>query len=324
MSSNHLQLLSKLTNGVLTREERAYVSCWTARFAHTSISKQKQQMLRKNRTDKCSVCAFVSRCTVIQADMGNKVHTLDHALHSVGVHLPVNWTMICILGGILMDVYTTCVNVELDSLTLEPGDIVHHYMLSSECLYERDGPMVAIRDVCSYLMEHMPVNDDEGEEHDLTEGCDDSFEMDEFFDKEAHEKNAEGHDMHRQTKNTIEGIISMINRKDISPGKCEDMAYILPHDKALADVMRIPRSVMLGEDISDQFPEKDDDNTNPNLSEEHDHLYDIYKDMQGEAQGEIECMVMEHEPFNTIAHKVPMLLLGTYEWMTTLPNAAIS
>ena len=316
---NHLQVLSSLLNGFLIREEQSSLLRWTTCFAQTSISNKEQHMICKYRTEKCSVCAFVNRCRVIQTGLGKKVWALDNALHKVGVYLPVNWTVICILGGMLMDAYTSTVDMQLDAWLIQPGDIVHHYMISSDCLYDRDGPMVALRDACAYLNDHVRVNDEEETEaEDLMDQDDEWFETDGATEEESREDKKKRPELQKQAEGLIDGIISMINRSDVLPGKCENMSYLIPADKALSDVMRIPQSVMLGEIISDP----DDANMNQQLTEDHDHLYDIYKDLTpfrgGDNYSERDGTEMGVEPINRAADKTWTLMLGTYEWMKAL------
>lgn len=318
MSSDHLTLLTKLINGVLSSEDRTHVLCWSSRFAELSASSHTQHMLRKYRTEKCSVCAFVSRCCVIEANMCTKVQSLDNALHSVGIHLPVNWTMVCIVGGILIDVYRRSVNVDLESWFLQPGDIVHHYMICSECLYHRDGPMVAIRDACSFISEHLHVHNEASEDND------DSIEMNEIVEENgAHEASTKSLKVQKPTDSLIDGIMSMINGADVSPGRCQDMAYIYPEDKDLAEVMRFPHWVMLGMGISNQTAAGEDMNRSPMEQDSHDNLYDIYQDLSNYMENEwnVECLGTERD---STEYKRQTIKLGTYEWMRALVNKVMS
>ena len=330
MNVDYLQVLSSLFNGVLTREDQSSVLRWATCFAQTSISKQTQHMLCRYRTEKCSVCAFVNRCEVIQPRLGKKVRALDSALHTVGVFLPVNWTAICILGGMLMDAYTSSVDLQLDAWFIQPGDIVHHYMISSDCLYDRDGPMVALRDACSCLTDYMLIDDEEDTEaEDPMDQEDDCSEMDGCTEEESREGKKNRTQLQKQAEGLIGGIISMITRSDVTQGKCDDMTYILPADKALTDVMRIPHSVMLGDIISDHVLDPDDANINEQLPEDQDHLYDIYKHLTpyrgGENHRERDCMeIAGVEPINSTAEKSRTLMLGTYEWMKALADTNVS
>ena len=320
MALSHAQFLSKLINGVFTSDERAKVLRWHTRFAERSIVNQKQHLLPMYRTTKCSVCAFVNRCGVFQPGLGNKVRELDSAMHAAGVHLPVNWTVICILGGILMDVYTSSLDAEIDAWYLQPGDIIHHYMISSQCLYDRDTPMVALRDACSFLAKHSPMDNEE--DNDMMEGEEGSHESEE----KAAEDSKGQKDM---AGSLVNHLISMMTPSDVSSGKCEDMAYLPLSDKAQAAVMHIPSSIMLKKAIPDQVLVEGNRGSIGNgpltQADRYDNLYDIYTDIAMYDEGEKdrrECTETEEGHTEREPDKAITLMLETYQWMRALVNTA--
>lgn len=316
MDIDHLHVLSTLSNGVLTREEQLSVLKWATCFAKTCVANQMQNMDSKYRVEKCSVCAFISRCGVLGHALNDKIQALDRILHTVGVHLPVNWTVICILGGFLMDAYDTTVDVQLDPWFLQPGDIIHHYMISSDCLYDRDGPMVVIRDAFSLLIDKVPRSDDDEVPDDNWMHAEDGLsETDDFMEEEVVEIKKNSPDQPNNAKSLIDGIISMINSSDVSQGRCDDMAYIDPADNALKNVMQIPHFVMFGDILSDHVSDEGGATIH---HEEKDNLYDIYKDLVVVVDNEHERDSMGAEPFNITAAKKGMLMLWTYEWMKNL------
>jgi hypothetical protein len=323
---DHAQILSKLINGVLNREERAQVLRWCTQFADTYITNQAQHLLHKFRTAKCSVCAFINRCGVIQPGLGNKVQTLDSTLHAAGVHLPVNWTVVCILGGILMDIYTYSVDMDFDIWYLQPGDIVHHYMLSSKCLYDRIGPMMALREVCSLLAENEPI-DTEEEDSDPMEAADDPCDPGDItFGVQVEDRKSP--DAQKAAQSAVSRLLSMVKGSDASPGTCENMTYIPVGDKARAFAMHIPSSVMLRDTICDQAPSQSRASAEPRrrLSEERDDLYDIYRDlaMYDERDSDSgEGTRPEEGPIDREPEKVRTLKLETYLWMRGLANTAL-
>jgi hypothetical protein len=328
MNSYHAQVLSILINGVFTSDERVEVLKWRTHFADTCIANQAQHLLLKYRTTQCSVCAFINRCGVIQPGLGHKVRELDSALHAVGVHLPVTWTIICILGAILLDVYTSSVDAEIDTWYLQPGDLIHHYMISSKCSYDRDGPMVALRDACSFLAEHAPTDNEEGDNHYSPEEVEDSCEPDEIVMKEG----TKGPETQNLARTVVNRLLAMMTASDASAGRCEDMAYIPIADKAQAAVMHIPNSVMLKEAL---VPEQGDPNINqglavfcpPTQTDKHDNLYAIYTDLTmydaGVNDREGEYMEIEEEHIDKGADKAITLMMETYQWMRALANTVV-
>lgn len=327
MGCDQILILNKLVNGVLTGEERADVLRWSAQFANTSMANRAHHLHMRNRTEKCSVCAFVSRCGVIDVSLKISVHMLDIALHKMGVHLHVNWTIICILGGLLLDLYFSSVGADFDDWFLQPGDLVHHYMISSDCIYEQDGPMVALRHACSHLTENMPI----------TNGIDTADQMDEEDEEcvEMGSSDIDGDEQEGQRKvpstqangaKIIDCIISMITRSDVSCGQCEDMTYTDMGGVTRADAMHIPSSVMLGRGISDRINEQECGNMNQETTtiESHDNLYAIYRDLAALSEGgenvSRQCMLMQEDADGRSPDKAEPLMKESYEWMKSMAS----
>ena len=325
MECNKLLVLHKLVNGVLTGEERLDVLRWSAQFANRCMTNHTQHLISRNRTEKCSVCAFVSRCGVIGASLGNSVHMLDITLHKMAVHLPVNWTIICILGGLLLYSYTSSIDADCDACFLQPGDLVHHYMITSECLYAQDGPMVAIRHACSQLNENIHISRERGRGNNVVGEDGDCLEM-EISDTEGGEPEGLRRvpSTHANGAKLIGCIVSMINRSDVSGGQCEDMAYTVTGCKARTGAMYIPASVMLTGCLSDPSKEQHVRNTNIESAdiERLDNLYAIYPDLMANSQvGDTvssDGMLIQDEASGGSSHKVRALMLGSYEWMNSL------
>jgi len=322
---DHAQILCKLINGVLTREERAEVLKWCVRFADTSTTNQTQHFSHENRTTKCSVCAFICRSCVIEEGLGKRVKELDISLHTVGVYLPVNWTIICILGGILMDTYISSVDAEFDTWFLQPGDIIHHYMISSGCIYNDIGPMVALRDTCSFLTQHTTLNN---KEHDFE--SEEDFPDSKTIVTAVNTKHRKGQRKQKLGHSVISMLLSMIPSSDVSAGKCKDMAYLPISNKAHAAVMGIPNYVMLHEDICDQLQKQGGTNRNQELgrtvnpAENFDNLYDIYTQLPYCNERDDACLVISERQDGVGTIKASRLMLETHQWMKAVVDTVYS
>ena len=325
MASDQVIILHKLVNGVLTADEQLDVSRWSVQFANTCMANHTEHLLTGKRTEKCSVCAFLTRCGVIDASLGESVRLLDTALHTMCVRMHVNWTMLCILGGLLLHLYTSSVDARFEAWFLQPGDLVHHYMISSDCLYEHDGPMFALRHASAQLTEHTHGNNGNGSGDIMVESDEESLEM-ELSDIEEGGQAGQRKIASTQTNGArlIECITSMINRSDVSPGRCEEMAYTVMGGKVRTAIMHIPYSVMLGEgSITERNNVWKCGNTNQEQPDEmFDHLYDIYKFLDRDKDREYAAggdgMLGREELNGRRSDKVPALINESYEWMAYL------
>lgn len=135
------ELISLLVNGVLKGEEHVYAKRWSAQFRDRCNSDAAE-------TDPCSVCAFIERCGVIDKQLELEVKQMDRFLHAVCTHYPITLSILGVLVGALLEIYTRYTDEDLDTAYLQLGDIACHYMFSPRCSQYL---IVALRKTCSVV-----------------------------------------------------------------------------------------------------------------------------------------------------------------------------
>ena len=231
-----------------------------------------------------------------------------------------------------MDTYTSCVDTEFDSWFLQPGDIIHHYMISTECVYNSIRPMVALRDTCSFLTEQTCMDSENGEEDDMMMEAEEDLGGVDDIAKEVHREHKKGRNRQKIGQRIINRLLSMISSSDISSGKCRDMAYITLTDNAQASAMHIPNSILFNNPILEYLPKEGCASTNQESegnqpvaqAEEHDNLYDIYPNLAVVDERQRECLEIDERHIDRGGDKGRILKLETYRWMRDLADMAVS
>lgn len=311
---NHAQILSLLINGVLREDERVKVLHWCDKFNKKCHEKGADCFIDSTIYRKCSVCAFINRCGVIGHEVGEKVIELESFLKQVGVHMPVTWTVVCIIGGVLMDMYSSNTHEKVDDCYLLPIDIITHYMISRNCPDNDDRPMVALSNGFSLLTKNKQTNT----ENDVLSDANETPDSEEPV-KKKRKKDVDSQCPHTHTQQVVNRLLGMFTACCPSDHtKCKNMAYIQVDKREETAVMRIPNSVMIEGSICQATDEAYTGGAmaaavcDPTQKDKYNHLYGIYKQLVQPAS------VQKNEVIFSRAEKASTFKKETYNWMKLL------
>lgn len=231
-----------------------------------SLSEKYQSMFRDQQKEygrRCTVCCFldrmkaISRTEEIHSDLSGDIEVVDSILKRYGKYMPIIWSNICVIGGLLLDISVE--SILPITVYIHPPDIITHYMLGENCgrgnniSMARAGLQHSMRAIKIANINQDVWMDNDNKNENNNSSCTTVEEMDVCDDSKSRKsrkrkKSEQEDDQEKESgRKYLNMMARMIDKRDTSlQQQCDDMPYTYSPSVMLEKTpLTIPVATML-------------------------------------------------------------------------------